>query len=486
MEFTGERVIPGQTDPDLFNEHVARYRFAESLASGQRVLDLGCGVAYGSALLAPKAEQVYALDSSFDALASGRASHSNLRFVQGDGAALPLLDNSIDIVVAFEVIEHLERWAEMLAEAARVLKTDGQLLVSTPNRVYYHASRSAPNPFHVHEFDFAEFEAALKKEFRSVRIFFENHTNAITFAPKNVQGVRTLLEDSNSEAGRANFFLAVCSQTSQYGSPAFLYVPKAGNVLQEREQHIEMVTADLEKVKGELSKLTASSEAAQKKARQDFENLEAEFNERTEWAKKVQADYERAVESFAALEADHVPKAGNVLQEREQHIEMVTADLEKVKGELSKLTASSEAAQKKARAEIAELQAEIEEKNRWALEVDRAAEKTRQDFENLEAEFNERTEWAKKVQADYERAVESFAALEADHQERLAEISTAAGKIDELEQRVIERSEWAQSLDREIAELRTQLDAFYASPAYKIGRRLRLAPQWRPTSGSGQ
>ncbi len=151
---------------------------------------------------------------------------------------------------------------------------------------------------------------------------------------------------------------------------------------------------------------------------------------------------------------------------------MVTADLEKVKGELSKLTASSEAAQKKARAEIAELQAEIEEKNRWALEVDRAAEKTRQDFENLEA--------------DYERAVESFAALEADHQERLAEISTAAGKIDELEQRVIERSEWAQSLDREIAELRTQLDAFYASPAYKIGRRLRLAPQWRPTSGSGQ
>ncbi len=404
MEFTGERVIPGQTDPDLFNEHVARYRFAESLASGQRVLDLGCGVAYGSALLAPKAEQVYALDSSFDALASGRASHSNLRFVQGDGAALPLLDNSIDIVVAFEVIEHLERWAEMLAEAARVLKTDGQLLVSTPNRVYYHASRSAPNPFHVHEFDFAEFEAALKKEFRSVRIFFENHTNAITFAPKNVQGVRTLLEDSNSEAGRANFFLAVCSQTSQYGSPAFLYVPKAGNVLQEREQHIEMVTADLEKVKGELSKLTASSEAAQKKAR----------------------------------------------------------------------------------AEIAELQAEIEEKNRWALEVDRAAEKTRQDFENLEAEFNERTEWAKKVQADYERAVESFAALEADHQERLAEISTAAGKIDELEQRVIERSEWAQSLDREIAELRTQLDAFYASPAYKIGRRLRLAPQWRPTSGSGQ
>ena len=400
MEFTGERVIPGQTDPDLLNEHVARYRFAESLASGRSVLDLGCGVGYGSALLAAKAEQVYALDNSLGALTSGRQGHSNIRFLQGDGAALPLRDNSIDVVVAFEVIEHLEHWAEMLSEAARVLKADGQLLVSTPNRVYYQASRSEPNPFHVHEFDFPEFEAALEKEFQSVRIFFENHTNAITFAPKDVQGVRTLLEDSSSDSNQANFFLAVCSQTAQYGSPAFLYVPKSGNILHEREQHIEMVTADLEKVKGELSKLTASSEAAQKKAR----------------------------------------------------------------------------------AEIAELQAEVEEKNRWALEVDRAAEKTRQDFERLESEFAERTEWAKKVQADYERAVESFSTLEAEHQARLAEISAAAGKIDELEQRVIERSEWAKSLDREIAQLRSQLEEFYASPAYKIGRRLRLAPQPRSTS----
>ena len=400
MEFTGERVIPGQTDPDLLNEHVARYRFAESLASGRRVLDLGCGVAYGSALLAAKAEQVYALDNSLDALASGQETHPNIRFLQGDGAVLPFQDNSIDIVVAFEVIEHLERWPEMLAETARVLKHEGQLLVSTPNRLYYQASRSEPNPFHVHEFDFAEFEAALQKEFGSVRIFFENHTNAITFAPQDVQGVRTLLEDSNSEADQANFFLAVCSQTSQYGSPAFLYVPKSGNVLQEREQHIEMVTADLEKVKGELSKLTVSSEAEQNKSR----------------------------------------------------------------------------------AEIAELQAEIEDKNRWALEVDRAAEKTRQDFEKLESEFKERTEWARKVQADYEAAVESFTALEADHRERVAEVANAAKTIDELEQRVIERSEWALSLDREIAELRSQLEEFYASPAYKIGRRLRLAPQPRPTS----
>ena len=51
-EFTGERVIPGQVDVDLLNEHLARYAFAARLARGKRVLDAGCGAGYGSAELA--------------------------------------------------------------------------------------------------------------------------------------------------------------------------------------------------------------------------------------------------------------------------------------------------------------------------------------------------------------------------------------------------------------------------------------------------
>ena len=47
LEFTGERVIPGLVDPDLFNEHLARYRFAARFAPARRVLDAGCGTGYG-------------------------------------------------------------------------------------------------------------------------------------------------------------------------------------------------------------------------------------------------------------------------------------------------------------------------------------------------------------------------------------------------------------------------------------------------------
>ena len=55
-EFTGERVIPGQVDADLLNEHLARYAFAVRLAGGKRVLDAGCGAGYGSAELAVAAD----------------------------------------------------------------------------------------------------------------------------------------------------------------------------------------------------------------------------------------------------------------------------------------------------------------------------------------------------------------------------------------------------------------------------------------------
>jgi SAM-dependent methyltransferase len=57
-EFTGERVIPGQVDVDLLNEHMARYTFAARLARGKRVLDAGCGAGYGSAELASQADSV--------------------------------------------------------------------------------------------------------------------------------------------------------------------------------------------------------------------------------------------------------------------------------------------------------------------------------------------------------------------------------------------------------------------------------------------
>src|SRR5215468_4689112 len=109
-EFTGERVIPGQVDIDLLNEHMARYTFAARLARGKRVLDAGCGAGYGSAELARWAQSVAGVDLSSEAVDFARENYPlpNVRFEQGSCTALPYAAESFDLVVAFEVIEHLE------------------------------------------------------------------------------------------------------------------------------------------------------------------------------------------------------------------------------------------------------------------------------------------------------------------------------------------------------------------------------------------
>src|SRR6266404_1534073 len=93
-EFTGERLIPGQVDVDLLNEHMARYTFAVRLARGKRVLDAGCGAGYGSAELANVAAQVTGIDVAADAVEFARANYvaDNLGFEQASVTELPYGD----------------------------------------------------------------------------------------------------------------------------------------------------------------------------------------------------------------------------------------------------------------------------------------------------------------------------------------------------------------------------------------------------------
>ena len=190
IEFTGERVIPGQVESDLWSEHLARYAFARRFATGKNVLDAGCGTGYGSAELANDARSVTGIDLSFEAANYAAANYRllpNLRFATASCEQLPFRSEAFDLVAGFEVIEHLSGYRAFVSEAARVLKPDGLFIVSTPNKHYYAETRAAtgPNPYHQHEFEADEFECELKAAFGHVCMMVQNRVASFAFYRPN-------------------------------------------------------------------------------------------------------------------------------------------------------------------------------------------------------------------------------------------------------------------------------------------------------------
>lgn len=168
--FTGERFLP-QCTGEIWAEHWHRYLFASRLVAGRDVLDAACGEGYGAAWLARNARTVTGLDIDPPTIAAARLKYAlpGLRFETGSVAAMPFADESFDCVVSFETLEHLAEQQEMLSEIRRVLRPQGILIISTPNKVEYSDKRGFRNAFHVRELSEAEFSALLAGKFGAQR-----------------------------------------------------------------------------------------------------------------------------------------------------------------------------------------------------------------------------------------------------------------------------------------------------------------------------
>ncbi len=172
LEFTGERFVP-EEHGNIELEHWHRYLQARELAVGKDVLDIASGEGYGSALISEVARQVTGVDIAPEAVAhaSARYQRPNLRYLEGNCAAIPLPDHSVDLIVSFETIEHHEQHEEMMREFKRVLRPDGLLLISNPDKHFYSEVPNYSNPYHVKELYEQEFKQLLSGWYKNTRYF---------------------------------------------------------------------------------------------------------------------------------------------------------------------------------------------------------------------------------------------------------------------------------------------------------------------------
>lgn len=169
-------------------EHRARYWWATGLVSGKDVLDAACGTGYGANILAGAgAATVVGIDRAAHVIEFARRQASkSAEFRVGNLLDLPFPDRTFDVATCFEAIEHVETPETVLDELRRVLKLDGVLAISSPNRDVHVAG----NPHHHHEFTPDELEPALRDRFEHVRLLRQHRWLATA-----------ILEDAAFESG---------------------------------------------------------------------------------------------------------------------------------------------------------------------------------------------------------------------------------------------------------------------------------------------
>jgi SAM-dependent methyltransferase len=173
LPITGERTVPRVPHENYwFRRHEAAYLATLPWVRGAVVLEAGCGEGYGAALLARHARRVVAVDGDEPTVRHVRARYGAVTHpLRADLTRLPLADASVEVIVCLQVIEHVGRQDDLVAECARVLRPGGVLVVSTPNRLTFSPGRDRPvNPFHTRELSPGELADLLRPTFRVARL----------------------------------------------------------------------------------------------------------------------------------------------------------------------------------------------------------------------------------------------------------------------------------------------------------------------------
>ncbi len=191
-KFTGERPGWGEGFEYDYGRHIAAYRFAATMAAGRRVLDAGCGEGFGTQTLCDAAAQVTGVDYSDAAVLECRRlwKKPNLNFQRVDLTHPEGFSETFEVVINFQVLEHIRDPKPFLAGLRERLGEGGVLVLTTPNRL----RTISENPYHVREYTVAELRELLDGVFGSVEIRgMHGNARVEAFEAGRARAVRNIL-----------------------------------------------------------------------------------------------------------------------------------------------------------------------------------------------------------------------------------------------------------------------------------------------------
>lgn len=200
-KWTGERLETFIYTRDAI-DHLHRYAIVREYVNNKNVLDIASGEGYGSNLISEIASTVIGVDIDEESIkkASLKYKKNNLTFKVGRADLIPVNDNSIDVVVSFETLEHHDKHQEMFLEIKRVLKSDGIVIMSTPDKLYYTDKRNFKNEFHVKELYKSEFIDLISTNFKNYQLLNQSYINGNSIIQEdNANQVKTFFTGNYNE-----------------------------------------------------------------------------------------------------------------------------------------------------------------------------------------------------------------------------------------------------------------------------------------------
>lgn len=227
--WTGERLETFIYTRDAI-EHLHRYAIVTAYCNNKVVLDIACGEGYGSAILSENAKRVEGVDIDAATVANAKLKYKkdNVNYTTGDATKIPFEDASFDVVVSFETIEHHNKHDEMMREIRRVLKPEGIVIISTPDKHYYSDVPNFKNKFHVKELYKDEFVKLITNYFPQNQLLTQRYYDGIS-----------IIQDADAKATLPVFAGDYSSVYSKDVNPLYL-IAIATNAKTLEPQHVSV------------------------------------------------------------------------------------------------------------------------------------------------------------------------------------------------------------------------------------------------------